>query len=87
MSTEPSSQPLAFRRTAAQRLMFHAPNPVVRALLRGPVERGAARLRFGVHHGAGYAPPAVRPRQRLSSLAMQDPPAAAGAPQSLEAAR
>jgi len=39
MSTEPSSQPLAFRRTAAQRLMFHAPNPVVRALLRSPAHR------------------------------------------------
>ncbi len=39
MLSEPSPQPLAFRRTAAQRLLFHAPNPLVRAVLRSPAHR------------------------------------------------
>jgi len=39
MSSEPEQQGPAFHRSAGQRRLLHAPNPVVRAVLRSPAHR------------------------------------------------
>ena len=39
MNAEPEPRGPAFHRTASQRWMLHAPNPVVRAVLRSPAHR------------------------------------------------
>jgi len=43
MTAEPQPQGPEFHRTAAQRLLLHAPNPVVRAVLRSPAHRLLSR--------------------------------------------
>jgi len=43
MSADPQSHGPEFQRTAAQRAMLHAPNAVVRAILRSPAHRLLSR--------------------------------------------